>query len=108
MQSSLQSKVDQIRAGATRKTDLGVKQNKNVIQGKGAKFIVEEKEKNSKKPALNERKEITSYMNLNSAQKKKKTSKKSKILNLNQNQSQSRFQSRDQEWKKKFLLIRDV
>jgi hypothetical protein len=45
MQSSLQSKVDQIRAGATRKTDLGVKQNKNVIQGKGAKFIVEEKEK---------------------------------------------------------------
>ena len=45
MQSSLQSKLEHIRTGATKKTDLGVKQNKGVIQGKGAKFIIEEKEK---------------------------------------------------------------
>ena len=40
-----QSKLDQIRSGATKKTDLGVKQNKGVIQGKGGKYIIEEKEK---------------------------------------------------------------
>ena len=40
-----QSKVDQIRSGATKKTDLGVKQNKGVIQSKGGKYIIEEKEK---------------------------------------------------------------
>ena len=45
MQSSFQSKLEHIRTGATKKTDLGVKQNKGVIQGKGAKFIFEEKEK---------------------------------------------------------------
>ena len=45
MQSSFQSKLEHIRTGATKKTDLGVKQNKGVIQGKGAKFIIEEKEK---------------------------------------------------------------
>ena len=41
-----QSKLDQIRSGATKKTDLGVKQNKGIIQSKGgSKYIVEEKEK---------------------------------------------------------------
>ena len=43
--ANLQAKLDAIRSGTTMKTDLGVKQNKGVIQGKGAKFIVEEKEK---------------------------------------------------------------
>ena len=42
---SLQSKVEQIRSGVTRKSDLGVKENKGVIQSKGGKFIIEEKEK---------------------------------------------------------------
>ena len=44
-QTTNQSKVDQIRSGATKKTDLGVKQNKGVIQSKGGKYIIEEKEK---------------------------------------------------------------
>lgn len=60
-----QSKVDQIRSGATKKTDLGVKQNKGVIQSKGGKYIIEEKEKNSKKQASKERKEIMSYTSPN-------------------------------------------
>ena len=42
---SLQQKVTKIKAGAVKKTGLGVKQNKGVIQSKGGKFIVEEKEK---------------------------------------------------------------
>ena len=43
--SSLQSKLEQIRSGATKKTDLGVKENKGVIQGKGGRYSVVEKEK---------------------------------------------------------------
>ena len=43
--SSFQSKLEQIRSGATKKTDLGVKENKGVIQGKGGKYAVVEKEK---------------------------------------------------------------
>ena len=39
------SKLDQIRAGATKKTDLGTNVNKGVIQGKGGKYVVVEKEK---------------------------------------------------------------
>ena len=41
-----QSKLDHIRQGTTKKTDIGgVKENKKVIQGKGGKFAVTEKEK---------------------------------------------------------------
>jgi len=43
--SSLQSKIEQIRAGAIKKTDLGVKENKGIIEGKGGKYHVVEKEK---------------------------------------------------------------
>ena len=43
--SSLQAKLEQIRTGATKKTDLGVTENKNIIQGKGGKYHVVEKEK---------------------------------------------------------------
>ena len=43
--SSLQSKLEQIRSGTTKKTDLGVKENKGVIHGKGGKYAVVEKEK---------------------------------------------------------------
>ena len=43
--AALQSKLEQIRSGATKKTDLGVKENKGVIQGKGGKYVVVEKEK---------------------------------------------------------------
>ena len=43
--SSLQSKLEQIRSGATKKTDLGVKENKGVISAKGGKYAVVEKEK---------------------------------------------------------------
>ena len=39
------SKLDQIRTGATKKTDLGTNVNKGVIQGKGGKYVVVEKEK---------------------------------------------------------------
>ena len=39
------SKLDRIRAGATTKTDLGTNVNKGVIQGKGGKYVVVEKEK---------------------------------------------------------------
>jgi hypothetical protein len=34
------SKLDQIRSGATKKTDLGTNVNKGVIQGKGGKYVV--------------------------------------------------------------------
>ena len=43
--AALQSKLEQIRSGTTKKTDLGVKENKGVIQGKGGKYVVVEKEK---------------------------------------------------------------
>ena len=43
--AALQSKLEQIRSGTTKKTDLGVKENKGVIHGKGGKFVVVEKEK---------------------------------------------------------------
>ena len=43
--SSLQSKLEQIRTGATKKTDLGVKANQNIVQGKGGKYQVFETEK---------------------------------------------------------------
>ncbi len=43
--AALQSKLEQIRSGTTKKTDLGVKENKGVIHGKSGKFIVVEKEK---------------------------------------------------------------
>ena len=39
------SKLDQIRSGATKKTDLGTNVNKGVIKGKGGKYVVVEKEK---------------------------------------------------------------
>ena len=43
--SSHQSKLEQIRSGATKKIDLGVKENKGIISGKGGKYQVFEKEK---------------------------------------------------------------
>jgi hypothetical protein len=43
--AALQSKLEQIRSGTTKKTDLGVKENKGVIHGKSGKFVVVEKEK---------------------------------------------------------------
>ena len=43
--ANLQAKLEAIKSGTTLKTDLGTKQNKGVIQGKGGKYIVEEKEK---------------------------------------------------------------
>ena len=43
--AALQSKLEQIRSGTTKKTDLGVKENKGVIHGKRGKFVVVEKEK---------------------------------------------------------------
>ena len=43
--SALQSKLEQIRAGVTKKTDLGVKANQNIVQGKGGKYQVFETEK---------------------------------------------------------------
>ena len=43
--ASLQSKLEQIRTGATKKTDLGVKANQNIVQGKGGKYQVFETEK---------------------------------------------------------------
>ena len=43
--SSLQEKIEQIRAGGVKKTDLGVNVNKGVIHGKGGRYSVIEKEK---------------------------------------------------------------
>ena len=43
--TSLQSKVELIKAGVTKKTDLGVKENQNIVQGKGGKYHVFQKEK---------------------------------------------------------------
>ena len=40
-----QSKIEQIRSGGVKKTDLGTNVNKGVIQGKGGKYAVVEKEK---------------------------------------------------------------
>jgi len=39
------SKVEQIKAGTTKKTELAGSENKKVIQGKGAKYTITEKEK---------------------------------------------------------------
>ena len=43
--ASLQEKIEQIRAGGVKKTDLGVNVNKGVIQGKGGRYSVIEKKK---------------------------------------------------------------
>jgi len=43
--ASLQEKIEQIRAGGVKKTDLGVNVNKGVIHGKGGRYSVIEKEK---------------------------------------------------------------
>ena len=43
--SSFQSKLEQIKAGVTKKVDLGVKANQNIIHGKGGKYQVFETEK---------------------------------------------------------------
>jgi hypothetical protein len=43
--SAFQSKLEQIRTGATKKTDLGVKSNQNIVHGKGGKYHVFETEK---------------------------------------------------------------
>ena len=43
--SALQEKIEQIRAGGVKKTDLGVNVNKGVVHGKGGKYQVVEKEK---------------------------------------------------------------
>ncbi len=43
--SANMSKIDQIRTGATRKTDLGTKESKGVIHNKGGKYKVVETEK---------------------------------------------------------------
>lgn len=40
-----QSKLEAIRTGAKRKSDLGTNISKGVVQGKGGKYIVVEKEK---------------------------------------------------------------
>ncbi len=42
---SFQSKLDLIRAGASTKMDLGTKENKGIIHGKGGRYSVIEKEK---------------------------------------------------------------
>ena len=43
--SALQEKIEQIRSGGVKKTDLGVNVNKGVIHGKSGKYHVVEKEK---------------------------------------------------------------
>ena len=43
--SALQEKIEQIRAGGVKKTDLGVNVNKGIIHGKSGKYHVVEKEK---------------------------------------------------------------
>ena len=43
--AALQSKLEQIKTGAVKKTDLGTKSNQNVVQGKGGKYQVFETEK---------------------------------------------------------------
>ena len=43
--SSFQYKLDQIKAWVTKKVDLGVKANQNIIHGKGGKYQVFETEK---------------------------------------------------------------
>ena len=43
--ASLQEKIEQIRAGGVKKTDLGVNVNKGVTHGKGGRYSVIEKEK---------------------------------------------------------------
>ena len=55
---SLQSKIDQIRTGVTKKTDLGVKQNRGVIQNQGGKYQVVEKEKKFEEAGVKKKKEI--------------------------------------------------
>ena len=43
--ADLQAKLELIRKGQTKKTDLGVNVNKGIVQGKGGKYHVVEKEK---------------------------------------------------------------
>ena len=54
--SSFQSKLEQIRSGTTKKTDLGVKENKGIIQGKGGKYQVFEKEKKFEEAGVKKKK----------------------------------------------------
>ena len=66
------SKLEAIKSGKKMKSETGATQNKKVTVTKsGDKIIAVEKEKNSKKQELLEKRETTSCMNLNSAQKKK-------------------------------------
>ena len=61
-----QSKLDHIRQGTTKKTDVGgVKANKKVIHGKGENLKSPKLKKNSKKQELNVRRETMSCMNQN-------------------------------------------
>ena len=53
---SLQSKIDQIRTGVTKKTDLGVKQNRGDIQNQGGKYQVVEKEKKFEEAGVKKKK----------------------------------------------------
>lgn len=50
------SKIDQIRTGATRKTDLGTKENKGVIHGKDGKYKVVETEKKFEEAGVKKKK----------------------------------------------------
>ena len=58
------SKLAAIRAGAIRKTDLGTNVNKGVIQSKGGKYVVVEKEKKFEEAGV-KRKKIMFYMSPN-------------------------------------------
>ena len=54
--SSFQSKLEQIRSGATKKTDLGTKENKGIVHGKGGKYHVVEKEKKFEEAGVKKKK----------------------------------------------------
>ena len=51
-----QSKLEAIRTGAKRKSDLGTNISKGVVQGKGGKYIVVEKEKKFKEAGVKRKK----------------------------------------------------
>jgi hypothetical protein len=51
-----QSKLEQIRSGATIKTQTGVKENKNIIQKKGGKFHVHQKEEKFEESGVRKKK----------------------------------------------------
>ena len=93
-----QSKVDQIRSGATKKTDLGVKQNKGVIQSKGGKYIIEEKEKKFEEAGVKRKKRnYVLYESKLGTEKEQNLKKIEEPPKPKPNQSQSL----DQESKKK-------